>query len=159
MQWTLVLLSQKQGTSVSYFLAIYIPQMDINGCMYLFGYDTLIHLNCWLLLLCLYPIAVNYPNTFVILKNYFLIKSKLWYLLHETLISWLGDTYTFLFSSILNCPFSVSFSSPSFFFCPLHEYECRASDLSSVLIPNTSPELWHYILITEHVHIYFQLTA
>lgn len=43
---------------------------------------------------------------------------------------------------------SVSFYYSSFFFCSLNKYELQGSDLPSVLIPNTSPELWHHILIT-----------
>lgn len=155
----LVLLSQKQGTSVSYFLTIYILKMDINGCMYLFGYDTLIHLNCWLLLFCLYPIAVNYPNMFVILKKFFFNQEQAmipspW---NSYLLAWWHLYFPVLIYSELS--FLCFFLFSLIFLLSLKWVWMQGSDLSSVLIPNTSPELWHYILITEHVHIYFQLTA
>lgn len=52
----------KDGISMSYFSAAPILKMVINGYMYLFGYDTLSHLNGWLLLFYLYPTVVNLPK-------------------------------------------------------------------------------------------------
>lgn len=70
--------------------------------------------------------------------------------IHETFISWLSNDTHDTFLVFIYSEWSFLFLSiiPHFFFCSLNKYELQGSDLPSVLIPNTSPELWHHILIT-----------
>lgn len=68
-----------------------------------------------------------YTHTVVNVPKH-ILQFFLWRVCYDTFsmklfTSWLRDTDMLLFSSIPNGPFSVSFSSPSFFFCLLNEYE------------------------------------